>query len=146
MSMIANWKENQLNRCKSSPPFYISIEGWRMDNRMRTAVYSIEIGVKTEKDVMIFCSEKRFSALRAVHKGLVKYDDIKPLLQCFPPKKCFGKNEIEFVRKRLSDLKKYFDHISSIPRLSRCSAFNDCFSFLNIEQLWNEEVVHQLEA
>ena len=144
--LISSWKENQLNRSKSIPQFYISVEGWRIDSEIHTAKYTIEIGLKTENGVMIFLIEKRFSDLRFLHQSLIKNEEIKEFLPLFPPKKLFGSNDISFIRNRLLDLKTYFHRLSSITNITKSIDFIECFSFVDIYQKWQEEILQEINS
>ena len=127
LSLLASWKINQLNRCYSVPQYYISIEGWRIDKQLKTTIYTIEIGVKNENNVLLFNIEKRYSELRIIHKILSNNSKIS--LPIFPPRKFFGNFNEEFIRSRHYGLKKYFEGISSINNIDQPLLLNDLFHF-----------------
>jgi len=131
---LAQWKVNQINRCLTTPQFYVSVEGWRFDNEIRTALYMIEIGVRTEDNVLLFMTEMRYSELRIITKGLPG----EKSLPFFPPKKFFGSTSIEFVKSRHISLKKYFERISSIKKIDQINEFEKLFHFSAIRDQWDK--------
>ena len=143
LSSIASWKENAINRCPTVPQYYISVEGWRPDKRIKTAIYSIEIGVKLDECVLVFTCEKRYSDLRGLHKDLERANSNLP---AFPPKKVLGKNDVEFVRSRYRQLHYYFDHLPRETRVEKNVYFIEFFGFNEIRKKWSNMVQTRLAS
>ena len=143
LSSIASWKENAINRCPTVPQYYISVEGWRHDNRIKTAVYSIEIGLKFDENVLVFTCERRYSDLRGLHKDLEKTNSNLP---AFPPKKMFGKNDVDFVRSRHRQLHSYFERLPQDFRVEKNAYFIEFFGFNRIRERWSNCVQERLAS
>ena len=124
-SSLSRTKLEQMSRSKTIPAFYLSVEGWRLDLKLGTVYYTVEIGIELEQEVVLTEKEYRYSDLLKFHKLLESHLNNVP---SFPPKKIFGSKDQSFIRKRQTDLQKYFSKISEIENITRFPPF---ISFFN---------------
>lgn len=134
LQSLPSSKVKRLRTCPTLPNFYVSIEGWRFDKTLRTALYIIELGVLYDDGVMIYRSEHRYSELYKLHKALSKSNDI---YSAFPPKKLFGSKDVEFSSERYQQLWSYFDKVSEIRHIDQVPEFNSCFKFSELKHKWH---------
>jgi len=135
-SSLSRTKLDQIGRCKTIPPFYISVEGWRFDTNQQAIFYTIEIGIELEQEVLVREKEYRYSELAKFHKQLVSHF---PVVPDFPPKKFFGSTDQAFVRKRQTDLQKYCSQLSDIENLTRFPPFVSFFQYQSLKSRWAAE-------
>lgn len=134
LQSLSSLKIRKLRHCPTLPQFYVSIEGWRFDKRLKTALYIFEVGVLYDEGVMIYRSEHRYSELYRLHKALSKLNNVN---NNFPPKKLFGSKDADFISERYQQLYNYFEGISEVKYIDQIPEFNNCFKFSELKQKWH---------
>ncbi|OHT05216.1 PX domain containing protein [Tritrichomonas foetus] len=136
LELLSDSKRDQLMMCPSIPHFYVSIEGWSFNLHINAAIYTIEIGLELEDQVILFYIERRYSSLYKFHRDLINDMPDIQCLKLFPPKKVFGNRDVNFIRQRLYHLQKYFSKISSLRNISKKEAFRQYFNFEKLKSIW----------
>ena len=136
---ISFHKMEQLKKCTNIPSFYVSIDGWRYDEKIGTVLYIVEIGLELEDKILVLQNERRYSELRKLHLSLFSHFCSKFSFVPFPPKNFFHNSDVNFIRNRQKSLQEYFLNISTIEGIHRFNPFIDFFNFKKMKDIWNKE-------
>ena len=137
-------KKEQLDNCLTIPHFYISIDGWRYDKEKKKIMYTLEIGVDLDYEVLIFTTEKRYSEFYKLHNALLQFSLLRnENLSEFPPKKMFSQFDVEFIRERQIKLHNYVSSLSSINWIVQNQDFSNFFNYKDIKAKWVQKLLEQ---
>ena len=106
---------------------YISVEGYKVDDEIKTAVYEIEVGIQSSQSVNTHTIFRRFSALKTFDTQIRAQFGNSQYLLAFPPKTFFTNTSREFLDQRSDQLQKYLASLVKIPGLSSSQIFIQFF-------------------
>lgn len=129
----------QLKNCPCIPCFYISIDGWRREEKNNSILYTVEIGMELEDHILVLQTEKRYSELRKLHISMISHFSGKFSFTPFPPKSFFNQNDLIFIRNRQKALQEYCHQISMIDGITRFPPFVDFFQYKRMKEIWTKE-------
>ena len=137
-------KQEQLDACLTIPHFYISIDGWRYDKEKKKTMYTVEVGLDLDYEVLIFTTEKRYSEFHKLHTSLFQFSQQRNgNLLAFPPKKMFSQFDVNFVRDRQIKLNNYVSHLSSINWVIQNQDFSNFIHYNEIKAKWVQKLLEQ---
>ena len=100
--------------------------------------YHLKIQIDNNAPLLVF---KRYSELKTLN-DLLRKETSNNSFPKFPPKKFFGYNSEDFVRKRQQELDTYFQAICNSPVFSKLKAFikfiEECFKSLKENKIMSE--------
>lgn len=129
---LTNSGRNQMFRCCSKVPFYISLYDNKWSDTLGTTVYMFEFGYRVnDTEVKTFQTSHRFSELYELYEHLKKKysDEFKKYEFKFPPKQWFFSNSASTVERRMKEMKEFFSRIGVLHELFRDDMF--CGMFTN---------------
>lgn len=135
MENLTEGKKKQLKMCTTTPPFYISIEGWRYVQEIGTCLYTVEVGIQLESHVVIRRFERRF---REMNEFAEKIGETYKEVTGFPPRDWLRKLDPGFIRQRYAALQHYFAQISQLPNITRFIPFLSFTGYKDHKNVWNE--------
>ena len=127
ISELSQNKQIQLQQSNVIPPMYISIEGYKIDEGIKTAVYEIEVGIQNSQSVTTHTIFRRFSALKTFDTQIRSEFGNSQYLLSFQPKTFFTNTSHEFLEQRSDQLQKYLANLVKIPGMSSSQIFIQFF-------------------
>lgn len=106
---------------------YISVERYKIDDEIKTAVYEIEVGIQNNQSVSTHTIFRRFSALKTFDTQIRSQFGDSQYLLSFPPKTFFTNTSHEFLEQRSDQLQKYLASLVKIPGMSSSQIFVQFF-------------------
>jgi len=127
LSSISEDKIQQLSLSQSTPPFYLSVEAFEIDQTINVTFYTIEIGFRNGEEVIMHTVTKRYSSLEKLDKAIKSSDLNTTQLSDFPKKRYFGNTDRTFIRRRVQKLQEYLSCVSKIPGILKFPYFQTFF-------------------
>lgn len=128
MSTLTQNKKSQLHQSVDDErPFYISVEGYEVNQTLGVTFYTIEIGFKCDDDaVESYTTLKRFSQLEKLDR--IIRTKINPQgIAKFPPKRLFFNTRPDFIQKRAKDLQAYLQSLTMVKGITKLTEFKVFF-------------------
>ena len=127
-STLTQKKRSLLHQSATTPPMYISVEGYKINEESKVVYYSIELGFQFGDETEIIKCVKRYSELYQLEQN------IRPIFKnelnqpVFPPKKIFNNTCKMFLEKRSDGLQKYLGVLSQYQSILRSAVFKEFFN------------------
>ena len=129
LALIPLKKMSMLEKSASSPPFFLTIEKFFLEESENVIFYEIEIGIQFGNEVLLQRITRRFSQIfrfnHLLKQALPKY--LYNKIACMPPKKWFGNTKFDFVKGRCQSLQKYFSMLGVISEIMKLECFQVFF-------------------
>lgn len=128
LSTLNQKKKSQLHQSiDEEKPFYISVEGYEVNQTLGVTFYTLEIGFKCDDDtVEAYTTLKRFSQLEKLDR-IIRTKINTQIIADFPPKKIFFNTFPDFIQKRANDLQNYLQSLTMVRGITKLTEFKVFF-------------------